>query len=140
MELRAFVREYEAGRDRPAVCSWALARGMKAVPEVILPKLGVVACWEAGGDARAAGWLYMDNSIGVARVEFLNTQPGMALGKARRATQAVVEYLEEAARGFGYVIIQCIASRAVAREAKGLGFKVIETDLCSIMKEIGKKE
>lgn len=67
------VRMVNNELDYPAVSQWWPAHGWPAIPQAFLPKGGIIV--EHGGAMRAAAWLYMDNSTGVAMMEWTVTNP-----------------------------------------------------------------
>ncbi|WP_184213315.1 hypothetical protein [Prosthecobacter dejongeii] len=107
-EGRAWVVAEEAA----LFATWRAAHGMPDIPVALLPRLGVVALVD--GVETAAGWLYMDNSVGVGFVEWLVTRPGLSLAQSRAALAAVLATLKAEAAGHGYSLLlgHCIAPLA----------------------------
>lgn len=107
-EGRAWVVAEEAA----LFATWRAAHGMPDIPVALLPRLGVVAMME--GVETAAGWLYMDNSVGVGFVEWLVTRPGLSLAESKAAMAMVLATLKAEAAGHGYSLLlgHCIAPLA----------------------------
>ncbi|HEY1082215.1 MAG TPA: hypothetical protein VGE29_08135 [Prosthecobacter sp.] len=82
---------------------WREAHGVPVIPAAWLPRLGVVAV--VNEQDTAAAWLYMDNSVGVAFVEWMVTRPGLSLAEAKAAVGAVMGALKAEAAGNGYSLI-----------------------------------
>lgn len=120
---RAWLCDDEAAM----VAGWRKGHDMPDVPPAILPRLGVVAVIE--GQDSAAGWLYMDNSVGVGFVEWLVTRPGLTLAESKGAIAAVLAALQGEARqnGYGLLLGHCIAplARVAIRE---LGWQDMGSD------------
>lgn len=66
------VRMYSPA-DYATVSQWWPAHGWPSVAEAVLPRGGVIV--ELDGTPIAATWLYMDNSVGVAMMEWTVTNP-----------------------------------------------------------------
>lgn len=133
-QKRCYVRAFDPARDYEAVALWWVDRMGAAIPANILPKCGVVACEELDGEAIAAGWIFMDNSVSVAMIEWLVTKPTLRIKLAHAALKAVVEMLEVSAKHFGYAIITGVTSRRMAYKARKHGFAIKLGDLCLITK------
>ena len=100
------LRMFDAPADYPIVEQWWKEHGWTAVPQVMLPKLGVVAFYEGEllQDA-AAAWLYMDNSSPVCMLEWLVTNPELSASKTVRALKHVSQYLTSEAKHNGYAVM-----------------------------------
>ena len=96
---RAALRTW-GKEDYPTLVTWWEGHGWPAVPERILPPLGVIF-----GD-QAAGWLYMDNGgTGGAVMGGVGTNPALSPLKAARALKTVVGFLKSEAKRMDYPII-----------------------------------
>lgn len=116
------IRKYgtKAG-DFQMVSDWRKAHDYPVIPETILPALGVVA--ESDGAARAAAWLYQDNSVGVCFLNWLVTAPGLSPAQARAALRTCIDFLTLRARELEYgFCIAYAAHPALIREARAFGF------------------
>lgn len=107
------VRLYDREKDYPMVQGWHHSHGQAGPPAVILPRLGVVAM--AGGEDRAALWLYMDNSVGVCFPEHAVTKPGLGMREAREALLLALDFLKKEALALGYGFMMINTPRGFAR-------------------------
>lgn len=109
MEIRTVRTVERDGRawladDEAAMFSaWSAGHKTAEVSPNILPRLGVVAV--LNGQDSAAGWLYMDNSVGVGFVEWLVTRPGLSLADAKGCMAAVFDALAMCAKDLGYGLL-----------------------------------
>lgn len=100
-ELNPFLlRVFDPEKDYPNVAGWWAAHGWTPVPARVLPKLGIVA--ELDGVPTAAGWLYMDNSVGVGWMEWLVADPTASPRRVFQAVSAVVGFIKSEAARLGY--------------------------------------
>lgn len=83
--------------------SWWEGHGWDAVPSQILPKLGVVGTVEA--KPCAAGFVYMDNSVGVAMLEWVVTDPEATPMRVYKSLKEVTEFLCHRVKELGYGVI-----------------------------------
>jgi len=70
---------------------------------LVLPRLGVIGSID--GQGIAAAWLYMDNSIGVAMLEWMVGNPKGEARQVLRALRSVVEFLKAEAKRLDYGVI-----------------------------------
>lgn len=114
--------------DYPMLESWWKGHDWPAVPQKILPRLGVVY-----GDT-AAGWLYLDNSVGVAMMEWLVTNPAARPLVAVRALSGVVQFLKSEAKRMDYsVILTTCRQPALARLLERNGFVTTDTGMTHLL-------
>lgn len=101
------LRMFEKERDYPLASTWWQGHGWPPVSEHILPRLGLVG--EIDGKPVAAAWLYMDNSVGVAMLEWMVADPGAAPRAVLAAMRRVTEGLKaEASRlDYGVILTSC---------------------------------
>lgn len=113
-ELRQWMPE-----DYPTLAGWWTGHGWSAVPERILPPLGVIA-----GDV-AAGWLYMDNGgTGVAMLEWLVTNPAAKPRESVAGLRAVVDFLKSEAKRMDYpAILTTCRQPSLAKFMERCGFQ-----------------
>ena len=72
------IRPFEMDKDYDLVCGWWAKRGLPAVPKVILGiARGVIAM--GGKQDIAAGWMYFDETLTIGVVDWITTNPTMAL-------------------------------------------------------------
>lgn len=120
MEIKCHIIDKEA--EHETFVQWWTGHGWTPVPLCILPKLGV--CVVVDGVAAAAGWLYMDNSVGVAMMEWVVTNPANNPRVSFRAIEVLVGALKHQAHGFGYgVILTSAKQEALVRMYERCGFQ-----------------
>ena len=115
------VRDY-LQTDRDSVEEWHSGHGTFPPIEQILPRLGIVI--ERAGQAFAAMWLYMDNSVGVCFPEHVVTKPGISLRDAREALLVGLGFLRETSRAMGYGVMMVNTLPGIARVLRSEGFVV----------------
>ena len=72
------IRAFEMEKDYDMVCRWWAKRGLPPVPKVILGiARGVIV--SAGKQDVAAGWMYFDETLTIGVVDWITTNPAMAL-------------------------------------------------------------
>ncbi len=117
------------GEDQPLYATftrWWQAHGWPGVALTILPKCGVMIQAD-DGTPLAAGWLYMDNSVGVSMLEWTVTNPDATAKQSYMAIAMLVQSVREVARGLDYgVILTTAKQHALARCYQKNGF--IQTD------------
>ena len=115
--------------DYPMLSGWWQGHGWAAVPQAVLPALGVIMA------DTAAGWLYMDNSgRGVAMMEWLVTDPAASPIQAARALSAVVDFLKsEALRMDYHVILTTCRQESLARMLGKRGFEVTDREMIHLI-------
>jgi len=87
----------------PTLAEWWTGHGWPAVPQAILPLLGIVA--NDGESPVAAAWLYMDNSVGVSMLEWIVTDPEAPARKSAVALSRIVGFAKEEAAHLGYSVM-----------------------------------
>lgn len=118
MKARLFKTE-----DYGTIKEWFEGHGQSAVSAALLPKCGVVA-EDENGTPMAAGWIYQDNSIGVAWLAWLVTNPRCKPAAARRALTCVLEGAEAICREFNYgVLFTMTHKNGLGRWLEQNGFK-----------------
>lgn len=100
---------------------WRKAHGMAELPDSIFPRLGVVAVLD--GLDSAAAWLYQDNSVGVAFMEWIVSRPGLSLAESKACFARISDTFHAEAKAIGYGLILAHGPHAVARIAVGLGWQ-----------------
>jgi hypothetical protein len=105
---------------------WWKAHGWPGVALPILPKCGIMVQAD-NGNALAVGWLYMDNSVGVAMLEWVVTNPDATAKQSYLAIAMLVQSAREVARTLDYgVILSTARQQSLARCLQKNGF--IQTD------------
>lgn len=120
------------------LAEWWAAHGWNAVPEAVLPKLGIVAFTEAG--PVAACFLYMDNSVGVSMLEWLVSSPKAAGIDVMRAIKAQVAFMTARARDLGYgVMLTSCRQASLVRIYESAGFSKTDEGVTHLLKLTGDK-
>jgi hypothetical protein len=118
------IREYQAS-DYPTVSEWWDVHGWPAVPEAVLPKLGIIAFDEVKD--LCAGWLYMDNSVGVCWLEWLVTNPLNRASQSMKSIGIVTDFLKLRAVELGYgIMMTTCRQKSLVRVHEKNGF--LKTD------------
>ena len=100
------LRMFDPPTDYPIVEEWWKAHGWTAVPQIMLPKLGVIAFY--AGDKiedAAAAWLYMDNSSPVCILEWMVTNPKLSATKTVRALKHITTFITSEAKANDYAVM-----------------------------------
>lgn len=90
---------------------WWEGHRMQPVPLEVLPKCGVFVGGEDDAEADAVAWLYMDNSIGVAWVSWITSNPALSAVKAAKALSYLLESVEEVAKELNYGLLFTMTDR-----------------------------
>ena len=99
----------------------------------MLPKLGVIMSNE--NHDICAGWVYMDNSVGVCMLEWIVTNPEATNMESYRAIKEMVEFLSERVREMDYgVMITTCAQESLARFHEKVGFKRTDSNMIHLVK------
>lgn len=108
-------------QDYATVRPWWAEHGEAAVPENVLPELGVVI--EDGGAPVAVAWLYLDTTRALAWVAYPLTRGGLAPFDAQGALAGLLGACEAAARDRGRgVLILCTDKRSLHRLSIDAGY------------------
>jgi hypothetical protein len=115
--------------DYPMLQTWWEGHGWPAVPQRILPPLGVIF------ENSAAGWMYLDNGgVGVAFIEWLVTNPKAAPRTAVAALVAVVTFLKSEARRLNYpFILSTCKQEGLARLLEKAGFQRTDSGMIHLL-------
>lgn len=129
------IREINLDADHPVLAVWWEAHGWPVVPRAILPKLGVMAM---AGDLRvAAGFLYMDNSVGVSMLEWLVTNPDATGRQSLAAIGAVIGFLSERALEMDYgVMLTSCRQPGLARIYERHGFAKTDEGIIHMVRKL----
>lgn len=112
-------------QDYQTALDWWHIREHPEVPSVILPRCGVVVEATAGpqdGDPLMIGWLYLDNSVGVAMLAFMIGNPHSTTRTAAMALQHLAECARQVAAELGYPVLLVTAKESVSRFLGRHGF------------------
>lgn len=96
--------------DYLVIAPWWEAHGTKRVPENILPKCGVVVKDEEE-ELMGAAWLYQDNSVGVAWLAWMVSNPHQPLFHVEPALRHLLGACEAAAKELGYGLLFTMTER-----------------------------
>lgn len=88
--------------DYPMLQAWWQAHGWPPVPQAILPKLGVIVSVKES--PTVAGWLYMDNSVGVSMLEWIVSNPAARSVAVAAGIKHLIAYLSSEAKRLDYGI------------------------------------
>ncbi|BCU77954.1 hypothetical protein [Luteolibacter sp. LG18] len=137
------VRLIEKEADHPLVAGWWRGHGWQAVPVAMLPALGVMA--EVGGRPVAAGWCYLDNSTGVAMLEWLVADPDARPREVMTGLGHVIAFLKAEARALGYgAMLGTCRQESLSKVLQRHEFEVMDRGMihhvASLQTEDGKTE
>jgi hypothetical protein len=115
--------------DYPILSSWWAGHSWTPVPQIILPKCGVIA-----GD-KAAAWLYMDCSTPVSILEWMVTDPEAKPREAYVALKTCVNFLQEEAKIYGkpFMLSTC-RQESLARFLEKQGFTRTDSEMVHFCK------
>lgn len=120
------IEIYDKEKHYAMLERWWHLHNFPPVPAKFLPKLGAIAY--EGDQARAAGWVYLDNSCPVAKLEWVTTNPALSPFAGARALNVVVDFLKRHAFELGYAYMMTTAHHSgLIKALERLGF--VETDL-----------
>ena len=129
MQTEANPMRLWSADDYPMLQSWWEGHGWPAVPQRVLPPLGLIYA------DTAAGWLYMDNGgTGVAMMEWLVTNPEARPLESARALANVIELLKAEAKRMEYAfILSTCRQPALARLLNRAGFATTDTEMIHLL-------
>lgn len=126
------VREFQDA-DHATISRWWIERDGVPPPKAVLPKLGLIVGKE--GKDIAAGFLYMDNSVGVCMLEWVVTNPDATAFESARAIRDLVAFMGERALEMDYgVMLTSCRQRSLARLYGGAGFAETDKDVIHMVK------
>lgn len=127
IQLRDFTPE-----DYPTLEGWWQGHGWSPVPLQILPRLGIIAEMHTGAEIQptAAAWLYMDNSVGVAMLEWMVADPKANPRTVLKALNATIDFLKERAKELRYtVILGTCRQESLSKLLQKQGFHVTDSGM-----------
>lgn len=127
IQLRTFTAD-----DYPTVSQWWEGHGWSPVPLPILPKLGILAEMHEGDTIQpiAAGWLYMDNSVGVGMLEWLVADPAANPRHVLKSLNALIDFIKERAKELGYnVLLGTCRQESLSKVLQKHGFNVTDSGM-----------
>lgn len=113
--------------DYGMLSQWRVAHGKDTVPEIVLPKCGVIC--EINGQPTASLFLHMSNSNGMCMVEHAVSAPGLSLKIAALAFKHCISCLKKIAADLGYHTMAIFTYPSIARILKSHGFRAGEKNL-----------
>jgi len=118
------VKPYEEA-DFDELEGWAIARKVMLI-KALLPKIGNIIYNDDTGENLACGWLYMDNSVGVAFPHWLLTNPKNDMRISRESIQLLGEWMESVAKDLNYgCFVTFFEDGVLSKEAEKLGYKLV---------------
>lgn len=125
-------REYTP-EDYPTLLAWWEGHKWEGVPAAVLPKLGVIV--EVDGRPVVAGFLYMDNSVGVSMLEWVVSNPAISGLSIVRGIRALVIFMTDRARELDYgVMLTSCRQPSLARVYEANGFTKTDTGITHLLK------
>jgi hypothetical protein len=121
--------------DYPMVSEWWNAHGWNAVPFGVLPKLGIIA--QMDEVPVAAGWLYMDNSVGVSILEWMVANPDAKPKAVYKSIKTIVEFLKTQAKEMNYaVMLTTCKQESLARVYEKTGFQRTDSEMIHLIQPL----
>jgi hypothetical protein len=127
-----FIREYRS-EDHAMLMRWWKAHGWPGVSKAILPKLGLII--ENNGKPVVAGFLYMDNSVGVAFLEWVVGSPDASGKEIVVGIGVLVDFMGKRAKQLDYgILITACRQEALVRLYEKNGFQKTDEGLTHLIK------
>lgn len=112
---------------------WWKAHGWPGVSKAILPKLGLII--ENQGKPVVAGFLYMDNSVGVAFLEWVVGAPDATGKEIVLGIGVLVDFMGQRAKELNYgILITACRQEALVRLYEKNGFEKTDEGLTHLIK------
>lgn len=128
MNLREYTPE-----DHPMLTAWWKAHGFPQLPAQILPRMGYLV--EHDGAPVVAGWLYMDNSVGVSMLEWVTTNPEAPVKVIPTAIRVLCDFMWERANAMDYgVMLTTCRQPALARVFEKNGFQRTDDSVIHLLR------
>lgn len=129
------VREEDAGLYDD-FAAWFHDHGERAVHPGLLSPCGVLVESDDGMQL-AVGWLYLACNVGVAWLEFVVTNPGIAPMQSARALRVLFEAAEEVAKELNYSVLLTMTEKAALGSfIEARGFSVNHQNVTQFIKRI----
>lgn len=123
-------------KDYDTIEQWWNGHRSTSVPEKLLPKCGVVVESEEG-QLLAAAWLYQDNSIGVAWMAWLVTNPDLAAKRVPSVLTMLLGGVESVCLRLDYTLLFTMTEReALGRWFTKQGFRPNHTGMTQYFKPL----
>lgn len=129
-----YLREYRP-EDHPMLMRWWKAHGWPGVSKAILPKMGFIV--ENNGKPVIAGFVYMDNSVGVAFLEWVVGSPDANGKEVVVGIGALVDFVGKRLKmpdlNYGVLMTAC-KQEALIRLYEKNGFQKTDDGLTHLVK------
>jgi hypothetical protein len=131
--MKTTIRIIDLETDYDMLVAWWNGHGWTALPKGALNTLGAIC--EVDGVPTAAAFLIMSNSMGVAMIEWLVTDPDAKVRAAYLAIPTVTAFLESEAARMGYgVLLTACRQPSLVRMYQRCGFTVTDTGVTHMIK------
>lgn len=129
-----YLREYQP-KDHAMLTRWWRAHGWPGVSKALLPKLGLIL--ENNGKPIVAGFIYMDNSVGVAFLEWVVGSPDATGKEIVGGIGHLIDFAGQRVKQMGYgVLITATNKEALIRLYEKNGFQKTDEGLTHLVKVI----
>jgi hypothetical protein len=126
-------RLIDKAKDYDVIAPWWPAHGWPGVPVEILPKCGVMVVGD-NDTPLAAAWMYMDNSVGVAMMEWAVTNPANTAKQSYMAVTMLVQAVRELALEFDYGVLLTTAKQdALVKMYERNGFQKTDSGMTHLL-------
>ena len=123
------IQIFDPEAHYPIVKEWWVSHGWDPVPEVVLPKLGVIA-FNKNGDGITAAWIYMDNSVGVSMLEWIVTNPENSPKDSLRGIKTVTKFLKDRAKDMDYkIMLATCRQKSLLKVLERTGFQKTDENI-----------
>jgi hypothetical protein len=127
--------DHQSEDDITELRRWLMERSLPDIPSGILPALSIWITF--GGDKAAFCAVYMDNSVNVAHLMWITTNPDLPATVTAGALYQLSDAAEELCRAHGYhVIFSTAGVRSVVKMLRKKGFVDIHDHTVSLLKLI----
>jgi len=127
-----YLREYRP-EDYPMLTRWWKAHGWPGVSAAILPKLGLII--EDNGQPIVAGFVYMDNSVGVAFLEWVVGAPEATGRQIVAGIGTLIDFAGKRVLELDYgVLLTATNKEALIRLYEKNGFQKTDEGLTHLVK------
>jgi hypothetical protein len=130
--MKTTVREYTP-EDHPMLMEWWKAHGWPGVAKEVLPKLGLIV--EVDTKPIVAGWLYMDNSVGVCWLEWVVGNPDSRGREIIPAIAVLIDFMGKRALEMDYgVMLTGTRTSSLIRLYEKNGFEKTDEGVTHLIK------
>lgn len=115
-------------QDYPLFLSWWDGHGFPALPQEILPSLGMLISID--GVPTAAAWCYLDSTTPLAMIEWVVTNPDAKPRTVPGAISAALEALTVTAKDLGYTTVLATCRQpSLSKVFQRQGFNVTDASM-----------